>query len=380
MAGEVVFGAHQSNSEAGQLLATFWPRVTSEVRSKPLLVTKTGSKKDEPIQELPLARIKKIMKQDGDVKMISAEAPILFSKAAEIFISELSLRAWIHTEDNKRRTLQRNDIAMAITKYDQFDFLIDIVPRDELKPVKRQEEVVRQSQNVMGSDQVQYYFQLSNLQDQQQPPQQQQQPPQQQQQTNTAPPTQQPAATQVTALPAGAQIIQQPNGQILIAAQPHQIAQLTGLTAGGGQSSQIVHLQNAEEPTNTTNTGPSEGATTPQTPALLQTTNGSTQQVQFASGQQQQQQIQYIRVPQGLIPPTAATGNSGTNLSQVIGISQQQQQQQQSDSTNGNENESRNTSTNYSQMYPSNATSGVSNGTVYVVAEPETTDNGQSQN
>jgi nuclear transcription factor Y gamma len=64
--------------------------------------------------------------------MISAEAPVLFAKAAEMFITELSLRAWIHTEDNKRRTLQRNDIAMAITKYDQFDFLIDIVPRDEL--------------------------------------------------------------------------------------------------------------------------------------------------------------------------------------------------------------------------------------------------------
>ena len=38
--------------------------------------------------------------------MISAEAPVLFSKAAEIFISELSLRAWIHAEDNKRKTLQ----------------------------------------------------------------------------------------------------------------------------------------------------------------------------------------------------------------------------------------------------------------------------------
>ena len=77
------------------------------------------------------------MKLDDDVKMISAEAPVLFAKAAEIFVSELSLRAWIHTEDNKRRTLQRNDIAMAITKFDQFDFLIDIVPRDELKPAKR---------------------------------------------------------------------------------------------------------------------------------------------------------------------------------------------------------------------------------------------------
>lgn len=57
-------------------------------------------------QVLPLARIKKIMKLDEDVKMISAEAPLLFAKAAEIFIHELTLRAWIHTEDNKRRTLQ----------------------------------------------------------------------------------------------------------------------------------------------------------------------------------------------------------------------------------------------------------------------------------
>jgi nuclear transcription factor Y gamma len=30
---------------------------------------------------LPLARVKKIMKSDEDVRMISAEAPILFSKA-----------------------------------------------------------------------------------------------------------------------------------------------------------------------------------------------------------------------------------------------------------------------------------------------------------
>lgn len=57
-------------------------------------------------QVLPLARIKKIMKLDEEVKMISAEAPMLFAKAAEIFIHELTLRAWVHTEDNKRRTLQ----------------------------------------------------------------------------------------------------------------------------------------------------------------------------------------------------------------------------------------------------------------------------------
>jgi nuclear transcription factor Y gamma len=56
--------------------------------------------------DLPLARIKKIMKLDEEVKMISAEAPILFAKAAEIFIQEVTCRAWLHTEESKRRTLQ----------------------------------------------------------------------------------------------------------------------------------------------------------------------------------------------------------------------------------------------------------------------------------
>ncbi|XP_053975004.1 nuclear transcription factor Y subunit gamma-like isoform X2 [Hylaeus anthracinus] len=124
--------ASPGSSEAQQALAQFWPKVTEEIKKITTMDLRT--------QSLPLARIKKIMKLDGDVKMISAEAPMLFSKAAEIFIHELTLRAWVHTEDNKRRTLQRNDIAMAITKYDQFDFLIDIVPRDELKQSKAQTE------------------------------------------------------------------------------------------------------------------------------------------------------------------------------------------------------------------------------------------------
>lgn len=82
--------------------------------------------------QLPLARIKKVMKTDEEVRMISAEAPILFAKGCDIFITELTMRAWIHAEENKRRTLQRSDIAAALQKSDMFDFLIDIVPREEV--------------------------------------------------------------------------------------------------------------------------------------------------------------------------------------------------------------------------------------------------------
>lgn len=77
------------------------------------------------------------MKADPEVKMISAEAPILFAKGCDIFITELTMRAWIHAEENKRRTLQRSDIASALAKSDMFDFLIDIVPREEATHAKR---------------------------------------------------------------------------------------------------------------------------------------------------------------------------------------------------------------------------------------------------
>lgn len=36
----------------------------------------------------------------------------------------------MHAEENKRRTIQKLDIALALTKSDMYDFLIDIVPRE----------------------------------------------------------------------------------------------------------------------------------------------------------------------------------------------------------------------------------------------------------
>ncbi|XP_065573982.1 nuclear transcription factor Y subunit gamma-like [Artemia franciscana] len=194
------------NDETQKEVSAFWVKVNTDMQN----VT-SGDFKN---QDLPLARIKKIMKLDEDVKMISAEAPLLFAKAAEIFINELTLRAWIHTEDNKRRTLQRNDIAMAITKFDMFDFLIDIVPREEIKPS-------RSESKPQSGDQVQYYLQLA------------QQNQQALQSTNAATP----------------QTIQimQPGGQVqTISVVPSQTGQtiIPSVSTGGSSGQpQIVQLQ-----------------------------------------------------------------------------------------------------------------------------------------
>lgn len=51
-----------------------------------------------------------------------------------VLIAEITARAFIVADANKRRTLSRSDIAKALAKSDQFDFLIDIVPREEPFP------------------------------------------------------------------------------------------------------------------------------------------------------------------------------------------------------------------------------------------------------
>ena len=110
-----------------EIMIQYWQELINEIE----LTNEPGSEHQDDFKShsLPFARIRKVMKTDEDVRMISAEAPIIFAKACEIFITELTMRAWCIAEKNKRRTLQKADIAEALKQSDMFDFLIDIVPR-----------------------------------------------------------------------------------------------------------------------------------------------------------------------------------------------------------------------------------------------------------
>ena len=68
--------------------------------------------------------------------MIAAEAPVMFAKACELFIQELTLRAWAQTQDNRRRTMQRSDVGVAVSNMPLFDFLVDVVPIKETQECK----------------------------------------------------------------------------------------------------------------------------------------------------------------------------------------------------------------------------------------------------
>ncbi|VVB15546.1 unnamed protein product [Arabis nemorensis] len=106
------------HQERDEQLHSFWCSQMESVR-------------DFKSHQLPLTRIKKIMKSDRDVHMISAEAPIVLAKACEMFIFDLTRRSWVHAEESKRRTLQKSDISAAASRTFAFDFLLDVVPRDE---------------------------------------------------------------------------------------------------------------------------------------------------------------------------------------------------------------------------------------------------------
>ncbi|KAL4708666.1 hypothetical protein ACJJTC_008192 [Scirpophaga incertulas] len=264
-------------------LQEFWVKVMEDI--------KKVTSEDFKTQSLPLARIKKIMKLDEDVKMISAEAPVLFAKAAEIFIHELTMRAWAHTEDNKRRTLQRNDIAMALAKSDQFDFLIDIVPRHETKMSKPREDPLR---NTATPD---HHIERTNHQPQAPQPQQQANV---QTQTTPQPMTPSPSPGPSVVTPQPVTLVQQlvtPTGEM------QQVPTSGSGSAAGVVTPQPVTLiQQLVTPTGdvqqvtTAGSGTAAGVVTPQPVALVQQLVTPTGEIQQVPIQLTQSQLSMIRL------------------------------------------------------------------------------------
>jgi hypothetical protein len=68
-----------------EVLAAFWQQVGADA-------SRVHVREQLSAINLPLARIKKIMKSDEDVRMISSEAPALFAKACELFVLEVPSR------------------------------------------------------------------------------------------------------------------------------------------------------------------------------------------------------------------------------------------------------------------------------------------------
>jgi len=71
----------------------------------------------------PIARIKKIMKADPDVNIISSDALFYVTKATEQFVGLLAGAAYQHTAQSARKTVQGRDVQACIERTDCLAFL-----------------------------------------------------------------------------------------------------------------------------------------------------------------------------------------------------------------------------------------------------------------
>lgn len=126
---------------------------------------------------------------------------------------------------------------MAISKYDQFDFLIDIVPRDEIKPTKKEMEVTAPTKSTPVPEV--FYVQM---------PQQQQQQHQQQQSITVPSSLTQSPQTQTIQLQNGLQATQQPQQNIILQSPTQQQPVPTSLIQLSNPNQQIQLVQQVMGP------------------------------------------------------------------------------------------------------------------------------------
>lgn len=98
--------------------------VSSSQKSTP---TKEKESKDLNSTQLPLARIRTIMKSAPDSDMIAQEALVLVCKAAEMFVQDVTKRAT--KQSKKANLLEYKDLAEVVAEDEKLEFLGSIIPK-----------------------------------------------------------------------------------------------------------------------------------------------------------------------------------------------------------------------------------------------------------
>ncbi|XP_055916378.1 DNA polymerase epsilon subunit 4 [Eupeodes corollae] len=78
---------------------------------------------EHKLLQLPLARIRNIMKLDPDLHIASNEAVFLVTRATELFVGSIAREAYHCTTQTKKKTIQRKDVDMAINTVETLVFL-----------------------------------------------------------------------------------------------------------------------------------------------------------------------------------------------------------------------------------------------------------------
>ncbi|CAO1601459.1 hypothetical protein XANCAGTX0491_005119 [Xanthoria calcicola] len=80
---------------------------------------------------LPLARVKRILALDEDINQCSNNGAFVLTVATEMFIRYLAEQALnvVKSERKPRRNIQYKDLANAVARIDNLEFLTDVIPK-----------------------------------------------------------------------------------------------------------------------------------------------------------------------------------------------------------------------------------------------------------
>jgi len=105
---------------------------------------------------LPLARVKRILQLDEDISQCSNNAAFVITVATEMFIRYLAEQGHniVKSERKPRRNIQYKDLANAVARIDNLEFLSDVIPRTttygQYKAKKSQEYQAREAARSKG--------------------------------------------------------------------------------------------------------------------------------------------------------------------------------------------------------------------------------------
>ncbi|KAF9894747.1 hypothetical protein FE257_006637 [Aspergillus nanangensis] len=80
---------------------------------------------------LPISRIKKIIQLDDDIAQCSSNATFVIAMATEMFIQYITEQGHnvVKSERKPRKTVQYKDLAAAVSRIDNLEFLSDVIPK-----------------------------------------------------------------------------------------------------------------------------------------------------------------------------------------------------------------------------------------------------------
>ncbi|XP_075165028.1 DNA polymerase epsilon subunit 4 [Haematobia irritans] len=97
--------------------------VSTEENSSTKTKSAPAASNEEKLFQLPLTRVRNIMKLDPDLHVASNEAVFLVTRATELFIQSLGVESYTFTAQAKKKTVQKRDVDLAISAVDSLMFL-----------------------------------------------------------------------------------------------------------------------------------------------------------------------------------------------------------------------------------------------------------------